>query len=90
MSRVNDLVNLQTGASNPDELLKGLSKEEKELLAFYLMQEIDSMTKKLRNSIAEKKRLNDLVLSLTEQLQTAQQKSGELSRKIANFNSSKK
>ena len=56
------------------------------------MEQLESIKEELKRSsaesIKEQKRLNALLLSLTEQLHAAQQKSAELERIIEDFTSS--
>lgn len=66
----------------------GMSSEETSRFVLFLMEQLESIKEELRNSTAEQKRLNALVLSLTEQLHAAQQTIAEQSRTIENLMSS--
>lgn len=66
----------------------GMSSEETSRFVLFLMEQLESIKEELRNSTAEQKRLNALVLSLTEQLHTTQQKNAEQARIIENLMSS--
>lgn len=66
----------------------GMSSEETSRFVLFLMEQLESIKEELRNSTAEQKRLNALVLSLTEQLHAAQQTIAEQSHTIENLMSS--
>ena len=73
----------------------GMSSEETSRFVLFLMEQLESIKEELKranatiaDNTAEQKRLNALVLSLTEQLHAAQQKSAEQARIIEDLTSS--
>ena len=73
----------------------GMSSEETSRFVLFLMEQLESIKEELKRANAtiadntsEQKRLNALVLSLTEQLHAAQQKNAELLRTISDMESS--
>lgn len=58
-----------------------MSPDEMSRFVMHLMEQLDAIREELRVTNAEQKRLNDLVLSLTNQLHDAQQTITNLTRK---------
>ena len=81
--------------ASPYNPCDGMGTDETKRFVLFLMEQQESIKEELKraNSIiadntAEQKRLNALVLSLTEKLHAAQQKSAELARIIEDLTSS--